>query len=145
MLDSRPRFMDNDGKMLEYPVKILVAFGESIKGNEEIHEWLLNNGYPELGALSNAIRGSDDAFKWLMKFKPELAALDSAIDNDPKALLWLNVHKLYFLEVFADACRGKKEALQWLGKKDLKVFLRLAQIIKDFRDRQTYDYHKMHF
>ena len=131
--------------MLEYPVKILVAFGETITGNDEIHDWLVNNGYPELAALSNAIRGSDDAVKWLIKHKPEFAVLDSAIDNDPKALVWLNSHKLYFLEVFADACRGKEEALKWFGKKDLQVFLRLAQKIKEYRDGQSYDYHKMHF
>ena len=131
--------------MLDYPVKILVAFGETINGNEEIQKWLLNNGYPELAALSNAIRGSDDAFNWLMKHKPEFAALDAAIANDPKAMLWLNNHKLYFLIVFADACRGKEEALQWLGEKDLQVFLRLAHRIKEIRDAHSYDYHKMHF
>lgn len=47
--------------MINYDVKILMAFGESIRGNEKIYTWLLKNGYPELAALSSAIRGSDEA------------------------------------------------------------------------------------
>ena len=53
--------------MLNYPIKILVAFGETISGNKKIHNWLLTKGYPELAALSNAIRGSEEALKWLKK------------------------------------------------------------------------------
>ncbi len=37
--------------MLDYPPKILIAFGETISGNTEIFNWLLKNGYPELAAL----------------------------------------------------------------------------------------------
>ena len=55
------------GQLTEYPIKILVAFGEAIDGNDKIFMWLLKNGYTELAALSKAIRGSDEAFGWLMK------------------------------------------------------------------------------
>ncbi|MEZ5195497.1 MAG: hypothetical protein R2764_03615 [Bacteroidales bacterium] len=49
----------------------------------------MNNGYPELAALSKAIRGSDDAFNWLMQNGFHFAALDMAIVNDKKAYEWL--------------------------------------------------------
>jgi len=132
--------------MLNYPPKIILAFGETISGNKEILDWLLKNGYGELAALSYAIRGSREAFSWLMdNGYPHLAALDSAIDKDPKAYQWLKDHNHLFLMVFADACNGKKDAMEWMVRKELTGLLRVTQKIRAFRDNQTYDYHKMHF
>ena len=72
--------------MLDYPSKILIAFGETFTDNgEEFYNWLLENGYPELAALSSGIRGSHEAINWLLKNKyPQYAALDGAIDNKRK-------------------------------------------------------------
>ena len=132
--------------MLNYPPKIILAFGETISGNKEILEWLLKNGYGELAALSYAIRGSEDAFTWLMNNGyTHLAALDSAIDNDPKAYQWLKEHEQPFLILFADACHGTKEAMDYMVQKNLTGMLRVTQKIRAFRDNQTYDYHKVHF
>ena len=132
--------------MLNYPAKIILAFGETISGNKEILNWLLKNGYPELAALSHAIRGSQDAFAWLMNNGyPHLAALDSAIDEDQKAYLWLKHNKYLFEIVFADACHGKKEAMDWFVRHELLGLLRVTQKIRQLRDNTTYDYHKMHF
>ncbi len=140
------RFSVRKSRMLEYDIKILLAFGEAINGNEKIFSWLLNNGYPELSALSWSIRGSDEAFQWLMKNKfPQLAALDSAIDNSEKAYQWLKENEYFFLIIFADACHGKPEAIKWLRENNLEVFIRLGKIVKDLRDSQTFDYHKIHF
>ncbi|MFH1122008.1 MAG: hypothetical protein V1775_19475 [Bacteroidota bacterium] len=132
--------------MLDYPVKILIAFGETFSGNDEILGWLLKNGYPELAALSSAIRGSEQAFGWLMTHGyPQLAALDSAIDDDKKAYAWLNHHKHYFLAVLSDAVHNQPGAIDWLTRNDLKVFLMIAAKIRHFRDNQIFDHHKMHF
>ncbi|MCD4664601.1 MAG: hypothetical protein K8R68_04955, partial [Bacteroidales bacterium] len=63
--------------MTNYPLKILLAFGEAVGGNDKIFDWLLKNGYPELAALSKAVRGSEEAFQWLLKNGyPQYAALD---------------------------------------------------------------------
>jgi hypothetical protein len=106
----------------------------------------LHNGYPELAALSSAIRGSEEALSWLIANKrPELAALDAAIDEDIKAYKWLNEHEFYFLAAFSDACHNQPEAIEWFTRHDLKIFLMLAAKIRFFRDNQTYDYHKIHF
>jgi hypothetical protein len=132
--------------MLDYPPKIILAFGETISGNQEITNWFLKNGYPELAALSYSIRGSEEAFAWLMNNGfPQYAALDSAIDEDQKAYQWLKDHNFLFLIVFADACHGKKEAVEWMIKKELHGFLRVTQKIRYLRDNQIFDYHKMHF
>ena len=44
--------------MLDYEPKILLAFAETLSGNQEIFNWLMQNGYPELGALSMSMRGT---------------------------------------------------------------------------------------
>ena len=54
--------MNDPGMMrFEYPPKILVAWGEAISGNGEIRDWLIKNGYPELGLFTFALRNKDDA------------------------------------------------------------------------------------
>ena len=52
--------------MLNYPPKVLMAFGETFDENEKRYNWLLHNGYPELAALSSAILGREEDFTWLM-------------------------------------------------------------------------------
>jgi hypothetical protein len=132
--------------MIKYPVKILVAFGEAVDGNDKIFTWLLNNGYPELAALAKAIRGSEEANQWLLKNKfPHFAAFDMAVVNDQKAIAWLKKYKFSFLLVLADASRGSKDAIRLLAVNDLQVFIRIAKKIKLFTDGQTFDYHKIHF
>ena len=54
-----------------------MAFGETFTEKDgAFHKWLLQNGYPELAALSSAIRGSYEAADWLMKNNfPQFAAI----------------------------------------------------------------------
>jgi hypothetical protein len=131
--------------MLNYEAKILIAFGETINGNDEILMWLFRNGYPELSALSKSIRGSEEAFDFLFKKYPRLAALDASIDNQARAYIWLKKHKLEFNMIFADACRAKPQAIDWLNQKDLQLFINLAQKINFYRENQIFDYHKKRF
>lgn len=130
-----------------YPAKIWLAFGETFSDNKQIIDWFLQNGYPEVAALSHAMRGSDSAFQWLMNHQYlHLAALDSAITSqDPKAAKWLYDHNHLFLLVFAEACLGKPESLNWFRKHDLNAFILIAARIKKFCDSQTFDYHKKQF
>ena len=127
--------------MLDYPSKILIAFGETFTDNgEEFYNWLLENGYPELAALSSGIRGSHEAINWLLKNKyPQYAALDGAIDNKEKA------YEFDFLVVFADAVNVKPYAIKWLRENNLEFFFIIAKKISDFRNKQTFDYHKLHW
>jgi hypothetical protein len=131
--------------MLKYEAKIVVAFGETITGNDEILLWLYRNGFPELSALSKSIRGSEEAFDFLFANYPRLAALDAAIDNQAKAYLWLKKHNFEFNIIFADACRLKPQAVEWLKARQLEVYVRIAEKINHFRENQYFDYHKKRF
>lgn len=130
-----------------YPAKIWLAFGETFEGNQKIIDWFIKNGYPEVAALSHAMRGSDEAFSWLMgNGFLHLAALDSAVTSeDPKAYEWLRANKHLFLIVFADACKGQPAAIAWFRKHQMDAFLMIAGKIKKFCDNQTFDYHKKQF
>lgn len=99
---------------LEYPAKILLAWGEAISGNTQIREWLMKNGYPELGIFVFALHLKADARKWLMEHGyPHLMAVIRGIEDDPKALQWLEAHDMLVLRKVAE-CGGDEEALQWL-------------------------------
>ena len=47
----------------EYPAKVLLAWGEAISGHVGLRDWLIRNGYPELGIFTFALRNKDDARK----------------------------------------------------------------------------------
>jgi len=132
----------------KYPVKILIAFGEAINGNVKVYKWLLNNGYPELAALTSAIHASRDALSWLLKYHPILAILSNAIDGEKNAINWLIKHQQDFLLKFADACNSDKQAQKWFSENNLDVFNVLAgkinEVLKD-QKRDRSDYHKFHF
>ncbi len=73
---------------------------------------------------------------------PHLAALDGAIDKQEKARNWLIKFDFILLVRLADAVNENPEAIAWFDKNELHVFLVIAQQIKNFRNRQTFDYHK---
>ena len=54
-------------------------------------------------------------------------------------------YEFYFLAVLADAVNEKPDAIAWLRKKELDIFLLIAEKIRNFRNNQTFDYHKLHF
>ena len=133
--------------LAKYDIKVLMAFGETFSEKDGVFlNWLLKNKYPELAALSSAIRGSEEAVKWLVMNKyRHYAALDAAIDKQMPAYRWLIANGHDFLAVFADAVNRNPVAMQWFKKHDLGIFLMLAKKIYDYRENQTFDYHKMHF
>jgi len=124
-----------------------MAFGETFSEDDgEFLNWLLENGYRELAALSSGIRGSQHATTWLMKNKyPHLAAFDNAVGGSETAYKWLLDNQHDLLAVFVDAINDNMEALSWFKKNDLEVFIHLSRKIRSFREGQTFDYHKLHF
>lgn len=134
------------GHLETYPTKILLAFTEAVGGNEDLFEWLLNNGYPELALLSKSLRGGETSNRLLIQQKfPQFAAFDAAIHADVRAIIWLKKHKFIFLIRLADASRGTEIALKWFEKQNLKIFVMLAIKIKSFVDSQVFDVHKRRF
>ena len=97
-----------------YPAKILLAWGEAISGNTELRDWLIKNGYPELGIFVFALHLKADARKWLMdNGHPHLMAVIRGIEDDEKALDWLDAHGMHVLRRTAEA-GGDDASFQWL-------------------------------
>lgn len=145
-VNSRNNLKMQRGRLETYPTKILLAFTEAVGGNEDLFEWLLKNGYPELALLSKSIRGGEASNQILIQQNfPQFAAFDAAIHGDVNAIIWLKKHKFVFLIRLADASRGTEIALKWFAKKDLKIFIMLSKKIKSFIDSQVFDVHKKHF
>ena len=131
---------------LQYPAKILVAWGEAVSGNATIRDWLIKNGYPELGIFVFALYLKSDARKWLLENgQPHLMAVIRGIEGDEKALEWLETHDLLVLRKVAE-CGGDEEAFQWLLSKGhrelamlgLKMWSIKMQIEDDHNDPHKY-------
>ena len=133
--------------MIKYPIKILQIFAETFEpGSDKYFHWLLDNGYPELAALSHTIKGDRKAKEWLMNNKfYHLAALDSTIDDEKSARNWLIRYNHHDLVALADAVNKDKEAYQWLEDKQLDIYVHIATKIRKYLDDQYLNYHKIIF
>jgi len=106
-------------KPLNYSNKILVAWGEAISGNSEIRDFLIKNGYKELGVFCFALTNDRKSIQWLIQNGyPHLSALIKASEGDNIALKWLHDYKMDLLKFMALAIQGDKNALKWLNNKD---------------------------
>lgn len=131
--------------LTDYDPKILMAFGESLKGKKRFTDFFIQNGYPELAALSASIHSDEAALKWLLNNGyPEFAILSNAIDNEQNAIEWLNKNHCYFLNVFAAACRRDDDAIKWLADHQMDMFLYLVRIIHDILMFQSWDSSDIH-
>ena len=130
----------------DYPVKILVAWGEAISGNREIRDWLMKNGYAELGIFTFALRNKDEATAWLMNNNfPHLVALINGIEGNPQAIQWLVQHNFSSLKDMALAADHNEHATMHLMKND-KLLAMLAlkmRAVKDQIDQDNNDVHKI--
>ena len=122
----------------KYDTKILLALIKCIAGRKDFLRWLMNNGYPELAAFSNAIRGDVDAMKWLFQYHYEwLAILSNAIDGEDKARVWIGhaTHRCNLM--FALACREDIDAIRWLRDNNLQILLLMAKEVAQVLDTQA--------
>ena len=134
-------------KGLNYPAKILIAWCECISGNEKITQWLIKNGFTELGLFRYALRNEDRSRKWLLdNGHPHLMALINGIEGNEDALNWLKAHGFELLYQMALAGDGNKEAILYLEQGDRKIFGLLAkrmEVVKDEIQAANIDYHKI--
>ena len=122
----------------KYNVKILLVLLKSIAGRKDFFRWLVDNGYPELAAFSNAIRGDVEAMKWLFEHHYAwLAILSNAIDGEEKARQWIGkaCHRCNLM--FALACREEVEAIRWLNQNNLQIFILMAREVATVLDTQA--------
>lgn len=118
---------ENIVQVTTYPIKILVAWGEAIDGNQKLRDWLIKNNYEELGMFCFALRNDVKAQNWLMKKGyPHFVALIKGIEGDKKAREWLaknNFEILYHMSLAAD---GNIDAKRFLLTHD-KVYAALSK------------------
>lgn len=123
----------------EYPVKILVLWGEAISGNEVACKWLIANGYSELGLFVYALRNMDKPRNWLLNNGyPHLMALINGVEGKKDAINWLIKNGLPLLAKVAAAADGDAEATKWLFEND-KLFAIIAAKIKAVKDQIDLD------
>lgn len=133
--------------MKKYPEKILVAWAEAISGNAEIRDWLMKNGYPELGLFRFALFFDKPACDWLLKKAPHLLATIKAVEGKKQAFKWLEVNKLHLLIRLAKAADNNKEELDYLLKND-PLFAAIAlriRLVKNEIEEANNDAHRWGF
>lgn len=127
-----------------YAPKILLAWVEAVKGNPKIIDWLVKNGYNELGLFSHALRDDEKSRRWLMNNGfPHLMALINAAEGDENALSWLEMYNFSLLAMVAKAAFGDESAQNWLNTND-KILGQLAiaieQVIDDINQKSANKY-----
>jgi hypothetical protein len=131
-------------KPMNYPVKILVAWGEAISGNNEIRDWLVKNGFAELGMFCFALRNEVSAQQWLIKNRcAHLVALIKGIENDKNALDWLLRFDYEILFHMANAARGDSDSKRWLLGQD-RVYAALAMKMERIKDDIEFSNNDIH-
>ncbi len=130
----------------EYPAKVLLAWGEAIGGNVGLRDWLIKNGFPELGIFTFALRNKQDAREWLLKNgHPHLLAVITGIEGDKGALEWLKRNDMMVLHQLALTGDGDQDAFQWLvqhGHRELAMIgLKMNQVKRQMDEDYT-DPHK---
>ncbi|HMU15355.1 MAG: hypothetical protein JST41_06585 [Bacteroidetes bacterium] len=129
----------------DYPAKVLLAWAEAIRGHAPLRDWLMKNGYPELGVFVFALHLKDDARDWLMKNgHAHLMAVITAIEGNKTALSWLEHHGMAVLKQVALAGDGDEEAVRWLIARGHKELARAALNMHEVKQRIEDDHHDPH-
>lgn len=117
----------------------------SLEGDKQFSDYLMNNGYPELEALAEAIHSNEVALQWLLdNGYPEFAVLSNAIDNEVNAIEWLKKYHCDFLSLFAAACRKEDTAIKWFADHELKLFILIINNIHHILLYQSWDSSDIH-
>lgn len=132
-------------KPITYPSKIILAWNESLKGNQEISQWLLENGYKELIMASSAIFLRDEARNWLMENGyPHLMAFINASEGNEKARKWLEHQKLNELLHMSLAIDNDKKGWEWLRVNSTEDIFLLCKTINQIKNRIEENHNDIH-
>jgi hypothetical protein len=130
---------------LAYPPKIILAWGEAISGNNQIRDWLIKNGYPELGLFVFALHLKQDAREWLMKKgHAALFALIHGAEGNKEALKWLEKNQYVLLLKMAQGADNDDKAIAWLVEKGFPDFAVIAQKIRYVKNDIESDHNDVH-
>ncbi len=131
--------------MKRYPDKVLLAWGEAMRDNEEISKWLSSNGYAELISFILSLRGSKKADKWLFENGyPEFVALVDFLNGKEEAGQWLESHKMDVLKKLGEAVLEEEGALQWLADNGHRSLMVVSQRLKKTLEEVDFDTNDVH-
>ncbi|PKR80508.1 hypothetical protein CW751_09025 [Brumimicrobium salinarum] len=132
-------------KPLEYHPKILLAWAKGIEGNQELLNYLLENGYKELVMATHAIRLKDKARDWLMENGyPHLMAMINAAEGNKQALSWLRKNNFHLLYNMARAIDGDAEGFKWINTNSTQEWFYLTKVIKEVKDEIEMGHNDIH-
>lgn len=125
--------------MKNYSKESIRKLTECIVKSSQAYNWLIDNNYRELIALSNAINGNKAESRWLMENKfVHLAAFANAMLGDKNAFEWLHKSRIILWAATASIIlNDDKQAYVLLKTKGYDHFLLLAQIIKKKLDIES--------
>jgi|SaaInl3SG_22_DNA_1037383.scaffolds.fasta_scaffold00101_9 hypothetical protein len=133
------------GVRRQYPVKVLIAWGEAISGNRELRDWLLGNGFAELGLFVHAMHHQASAREWLINEGfPELMALCGGAEGDARAVQWLRNHDHPILVQMALAADNDDDAMRELLAQNERIWATLAlkiRAVKNGIEERHNDWH----
>ena len=121
---------------MQYPAKVLLAWGEAISGNRPLLNWLMKNGYQELGMTCHAIRLVDSARDWLMaNGHPHLMALVNGAEGNKNAIVWLRQYGYTYLADMALGADNDDDAIQRLIAAEQREWAGVALKIRSVKNQ----------
>ena len=121
---------------MQYPAKVLLAWGEAISGNRQLLDWLMKNGYQELGMTCHAIHLVDSARAWLMSNgQPHLMALVNGAEGNKNALVWLHQYGYKNLADMALGADNDDDAIQRLIAAEQREWAGVALKIRSVKNQ----------
>lgn len=132
---------------MQYPAKVLLAWGEAISGNVEIRDWLMSNGYRELALTCHALHHVESARSWLMTHQfPHLMALVRGAEGEGKAIEWLDKFGFNFLADVALGADNDDDAIKRLLQANQREWAGIALKIRSVKNEieaQNNDMHRI--
>jgi hypothetical protein len=121
---------------MEYPAKVLMAWGEAISGNQPLKDWLAANGYGELAMACHAIRNHGPSRNWLMENRQQhLMAMIRGAEGDKAAISWLRSFGFEYLALVAEGADNMDEAVKTLLEKNQREWAGLALKIRSIKNQ----------
>jgi len=134
-------------KSLDYPAKVIAVWGEAISGKQKYLDVLLKSEYKELGLFVHAMHNQDSARKWLMENGyPHLLAMLNAIERKKDAIMWLKAHKFTVLYHMALCGDSEDESFEWLiqnGYKEMAMIAKKIEFVKNEIEDNNSDPHRI--
>ena len=120
--------------MKAYSKEIIEHFTSYVRDGED--SFLKDNGYLELMAVLDAIRGDDNALQFLIRAKQfELAGFADAVVNENKSAFQMLINKKCTeWAATAGIIHGDEKAISFLNSKGLGHFVQLAMAMREIID-----------